>query len=67
MRTETGEHSVDHQPLRELCTAIQAGCGVPQRDAQVVSDCLVEANLMGLDTHGVIRLKFYRSVEYCSD
>ncbi|HRT29124.1 MAG TPA: Ldh family oxidoreductase [Kiritimatiellia bacterium] len=51
--------TVDHSALRDLCVAIQQGYGVSRVDATAVADCLVEANLMGLDTHGVIRLKFY--------
>lgn len=51
---------VPHDELRQLCTSIQTeGYGIPEPDAVTVADCLVEANLMGLDTHGVIRLKFY--------
>jgi len=50
---------VDEASLRRLCTAIQVGFGVPEADARTVSDVLVEANLVGLDTHGVIRLPFY--------
>ena len=50
---------IDHESLRRLCTLIQIGFGIPESDAKIVSDCLVEANLMGLDTHGVIRLKPY--------
>ena len=50
---------VTHQWLRDVTTRIQIGFGVPEDQAQTVADCLVEANLMGLDTHGVIRLKFY--------
>jgi LDH2 family malate/lactate/ureidoglycolate dehydrogenase len=53
------EKNVQHEDLRNLCTRIQKGFGVPGKDAGTVSDCLVEANLMGIDTHGVIRLKFY--------
>ncbi|MCL5097046.1 MAG: Ldh family oxidoreductase [Candidatus Omnitrophica bacterium] len=45
--------------LRQFCTRLQIGFGIPESHAEIVSDCLVEANLMGLDTHGVIRLKFY--------
>lgn len=51
--------NIDHESLRRLCTRIQVGFGVPEPDAEIVSDCLVEANLVGLDTHGVIRLKVY--------
>ena len=53
------ETHVRHDWLRETANAIQVGYGVPKADAPTVSDCLVESNLMGLDTHGIIRLKFY--------
>src|SRR5262249_12380664 len=33
--------------------------GFPQRDAQAVADLMVEADLRGSDTHGVIRLPLY--------
>ena len=48
------EVRVTHEWLRRVCTAIQVGFGVPDDHARIVSDCLVEANLMGIDTHGVI-------------
>jgi len=51
--------NVEHLVLRKLCAEIQKSRGIPEADAAAVSDCLVGANLMGLDTHGVIRLKFY--------
>ncbi len=53
------EIRVAHEPLRKLCAAIQLAAGVPAGDARVVADLLVEANLAGVDTHGVIRLKLY--------
>lgn len=53
------ETRVRHDWLHRLCTEIQVGFGVKTKEADTVSDCLVEANLMGIDTHGVIRLKFY--------
>ncbi len=53
------ENLIDHQKLRDLCVRIQVGFGVPESDAETVADCLVEANLMGIDTHGIIRLKPY--------
>lgn len=33
--------------------------GVPADDADVVADVLIAADLMGIDTHGVNRLKYY--------
>jgi LDH2 family malate/lactate/ureidoglycolate dehydrogenase len=56
---KTEPKRVKHEWLRSLCSNIQVGFAVPRDHAEIVSDCLVEANLMGLDTHGVIRLKFY--------
>ena len=59
MSAEADGARVGHGMLRDLCIAIQVAHGIPENDARTVADCLVEANLMGLDTHGVIRLKFY--------
>ena len=33
--------------------------GVPQADAAIVADCLITANLSGVDSHGVVRLAHY--------
>jgi len=55
----TQETRVEHTWLRGLTTRIQMAFGVAEDQAETVTACLVEANLMGLDTHGVIRLKFY--------
>ncbi len=33
--------------------------GVPEDDARIVAECLVTANLSGVDTHGVVRLAHY--------
>ncbi|NOZ23884.1 MAG: Ldh family oxidoreductase, partial [Planctomycetes bacterium] len=53
------ETRVRHEWLRQTCNAIQIGFGVADDQAETVTDLLVEANLMGIDTHGVIRLKLY--------
>jgi uncharacterized oxidoreductase len=45
--------------LRTLGASIFEGLGVPEEDAKLVSDLLVEANLTGFDSHGVIRLPIY--------
>ncbi|MGQ9611036.1 MAG: Ldh family oxidoreductase [bacterium] len=50
---------IDHQKLYQLCTEIQVRFGIPESEAKIVSECLVEADLMGINTHGVIRLKLY--------
>jgi len=38
---------------------ILKAAGVRSHEAALIADCLVYANLRGVDTHGVIRLKFY--------
>lgn len=36
-----------------------AAVGVPRDDAAIVADCLLTANLSGIDSHGVVRLAHY--------
>ncbi len=45
--------------LRDYCAAIFADAGVPSADAALVADSLVEANLRGVDSHGVSRVPIY--------
>ncbi|MEW6754320.1 MAG: Ldh family oxidoreductase [Candidatus Latescibacterota bacterium] len=45
--------------LRRLGEALLKRVGVPPADAALVADHLVEANLLGHDTHGVLRLPQY--------
>ncbi len=45
--------------LRTLGASIFASLGAPEDDARFVADLLVEANLTGFDSHGMIRLPIY--------
>ncbi|MGD2142751.1 MAG: Ldh family oxidoreductase [Candidatus Bathyarchaeota archaeon] len=45
--------------LRILGTSIFLGLGAPKGDAELVANLLVEANLTGFDSHGMIRLPIY--------
>ncbi|MDI7260644.1 MAG: Ldh family oxidoreductase [Thermodesulfobacteriota bacterium] len=47
---------VAREELLDLSKKIFMSKGVPEKDAMVVSDALVEANLRGHDSHGVIRI-----------
>lgn len=47
------------EALLQLVREILLRHGVSEEDAAVTADCLVWANLHGIDTHGVIRLKVY--------
>ncbi|MDI7278188.1 MAG: Ldh family oxidoreductase, partial [Anaerolineae bacterium] len=46
-------------PLRAFCEEVFACLGVPHEDAVVTADVLVAADLRGIDSHGVARLKRY--------
>ncbi len=50
---------VDHKALRTFITALFQSVDVPEDQAWIVSNHLVEANLMGHDSHGVIRTPGY--------
>lgn len=50
---------IPHTTLEAFGAAILAAAGLPDDQAQVASHHLVEANLMGHDSHGVIRIPGY--------
>ena len=45
--------------LRDLSAVIFERLGLPEPDARIIADCLVKANLRGLDSHGVARIPIY--------
>ena len=47
------------QALREHCAAVLGALGVPHTDAELVAESLVEADLRGVDSHGVHLLPMY--------
>lgn len=47
------------QALRDYVTSVLRACGVPSADADTVTDCLLYANLSGVDSHGIVRLAHY--------
>lgn len=50
---------IGHGPLREYCAALLRAAGLCDADALLVASSLVEANLRGIDSHGVARLPHY--------
>lgn len=50
---------ISPQSLIDLVGAIFTKCGVPAEHAQVVADSLVEADLRGVRSHGVMRVPVY--------
>lgn len=47
--------------LREWVTSLLVAWSYPPEDAAYIADTLVDANLRGVDSHGVIRLAAYRA------
>jgi len=50
---------VDHESLRSFVADVLAAYGVPEEDSRIVADVLVTADLMGIESHGVQRLRRY--------
>jgi LDH2 family malate/lactate/ureidoglycolate dehydrogenase len=50
---------VDPLALIEFATAVYASVGMPEADARLVADTLVQADLWGHQSHGVLRLGWY--------
>src|SRR5262245_35364631 len=51
--------SVRSQQLSEFCVACFEKVGLAPAEARLTADNLIFANLRGVDSHGVIRLKAY--------
>lgn len=51
--------TVPESPLRHFSAAALTAIGSPPDIARLVADSLVDANLMGHDSHGVLRLPWY--------
>ncbi|MBS7621831.1 Ldh family oxidoreductase, partial [Candidatus Bathyarchaeota archaeon] len=47
------------ESLRNFVAAVLTSYNVPKEDSQIVADVLVTADLMGIESHGVQRLKRY--------
>jgi len=50
---------VRQEPLTQFCQAVFEKMGVPARDAATTTEVLVLADLRGIDSHGVARLRRY--------
>lgn len=59
--------TIDHEDLQKLTQAIFEKAGAPREEAAIISNHLVEANLMGHDSHGVIRVVGYARGMQSSD
>ncbi len=53
------ERAVAANDLSELAADVFTRAGVPSEEARVVADALVEADLRGMQSHGVLRIPIY--------
>ncbi|MGH2819423.1 MAG: Ldh family oxidoreductase, partial [Actinomycetota bacterium] len=51
--------TIGHEELRSFCEDVLEAAGLSSEHASVVGGSLVEANLRGVDSHGVMRLPIY--------
>ncbi len=52
---------VQADALKGWCADVMAAVGVSRKDAEVMAYSLVESDLMGVDTHGILKLPMYVS------
>jgi LDH2 family malate/lactate/ureidoglycolate dehydrogenase len=50
---------IGHEPLRRFATQVYERAGVPREEAALVADSLVQADLWGHQSHGVLRTGWY--------
>jgi LDH2 family malate/lactate/ureidoglycolate dehydrogenase len=50
---------ISADPLRDFATAVYISVGMPAADARLAADSLVQADLWGHQSHGVMRLSWY--------
>jgi LDH2 family malate/lactate/ureidoglycolate dehydrogenase len=55
----TTQERIDPSALAEFATAVYARVGLPEVDARLLADTLVQADLWGHQSHGVLRLGWY--------
>ncbi len=58
MSQQTGTR-VQAEPLKEFCAQVFQKMGVSEEDARITADVLVTADLRGINSHGVARLRRY--------
>jgi LDH2 family malate/lactate/ureidoglycolate dehydrogenase len=56
---EKTESLVQAEPLTNFCVQVFQKLGIPEEDARITTNVLVAANLRGIDSHGVARLRRY--------
>lgn len=53
------EKRIPVKQLKKFCYEVFTSLGIPKNESEVIADSLVDANVMGVDSHGVTRLADY--------
>lgn len=53
------EHLIEPDAARQMLFQIFRSCKMPENDAQYAADCMVQTNLWGVDSHGILRAPIY--------
>lgn len=59
IESEKEDYFVSEEKLRHFLIDVFKNLNVPEKDAEIIADVLITADLKGIDTHGVQRLKMY--------
>ena len=54
-----GTENFNPSQLKDFCNALFQKLSIPSRDADLIAEALVQANLRGVDSHGMIRIPIY--------
>ena len=54
------EIRVQSKPLTDFCVRVFRKLGVPEADARITADVLVTADLRGIESHGVARVRRWK-------
>lgn len=57
--TQRTVRRISFDELKSFCKQAYTAVGVPEDEAEIVSDLLVRSDLRGIETHGVMRLPIY--------
>ncbi|KAE8385338.1 Malate/L-lactate dehydrogenase [Aspergillus alliaceus] len=57
--SQTEKHHISATNAQTFTTTILTANGVPEQNAEIISKCLIQADLRGVDTHGINRIPSY--------
>ena len=50
---------IPYNEILGLAAGVFSACGIPERDAKMLSDSLVRADMRGVKSHGLVRVPSY--------